>query len=349
MKISRILAAFKAWSNFRLMVVIGAGLTVLSLLAGAFYIQTAMSGPQEEAERGVSSAGRNLPDTRASRSASEEPPAEAPTAPTPTPPLARAVEPPPAPERGQSFTIFCSTIEPVTAGTSPETTECRVRSYEGFSGRVQLSCPSPPQQLRCEFRPSTVVLPANGNAVSQMTVIAPNLRPDNYNLEVAGQGGGRTSTATFPLSVIQPIVAAPPAPAPQPAAVATTPPPPPPAPTPSPEATFTIACSVAQPPEEPIDRLLWSLTQGPKGAIKCLVTPKNGFNEEVTLTLSEAPDVLQHTFNPQVLSLVGGATRSFDLNFDLGELEQGKEYELEVTGTSATKTVVKQVLLTVTQ
>jgi hypothetical protein len=81
-----------------------------------------------------------------------------------------------------------------------------------------------------------------------------------------------------------------------------------------------------------------------------LVTPKNGFDEEVRLSLAnESDQILIHNFDPPILKLSDAGASFVDLNFELGALERGKEYVFDVTGTSDTKTLVKRVVLTVTE
>jgi hypothetical protein len=351
-KIGQLLDALKAWSNFRLMVLVGSVFTLLSLFAGALYVQAAISGsnrgsPESRPEQG----GRNLSDSRESNIASEAPRPSPSAPPSPIGGLARATERQAASvDRGQDFAIACNNLNAVPAGTSPPPASCRVTSYNGFSSRVELSCDSTPADLGCRFTPRSVSPPANGTAAVQLQLSSSRVASGSYTFNVVGRSGATVNSYSFPIAI------APPAggnQSPVPALTFPSPPPPPiPIPTPTipAEPTFTIACTLAPAPESAIDRLIWSLTQGSKGTIKCLVTPKNGFDEEVTLSLANVSDqVISHDFNPPILSFVDGTASFVDLNFELGDLETGKEYVFEVTGTSPSKTLVKRVELTVTE
>ena len=347
MKIGKIFAAFKAWSNFRLMVLIGSAVTILSLFAGALYVQAAISNAGQESPSEASNPGRSLPDSRASGSA--ETPAPSPSVP-PSPPgeLARATETQPQPDRGEAFTVDCTPPGGfVPAGGPAQVSSCRVTSYKGFVGRVDLSCGRTPPELSCQFAPRFVTPRANRSVPVQLQVNSSRVAPGSYVFDVVGRSGATVNSFSFPFGITPPVVVE--APPPLPVAAPTPTLPPSPSPTTLPEPTFTIACTLQAGPESAIDRLLWSLTQGSKGTIKCLVAPKNGFDEEVTLNLANESDQIIHTFNPPLLKLADGISSFVDLNFELGALEEGKEYVFDVTGTSATKTLVKRVVLTVTE
>ena len=320
-------------------------------MVGAFYIQAAISGPAGQNEDQVENSGRNLADSRGSGNAPEQPDASPSPSPSPAAPLAQAAEPAPALDRGEDFAILCNALNAVPAGSSPPASSCRVTSYNGFSSRIEMSCASAPQQLSCQFNPRAVTPTPNGTVGVQVQIASTQVAPGNYVIDVVGRSGNRVNSYPFPIVILPPAAAAQVA-TPQPVLPSPSPPPIPaplPSPTTAPEPTFSIACTLAQ-PESPIDRLLWSLTQGSKGTIKCLVTPRNGFDEEVTLSVANvSDDVPVHAFEPSVLQFVDGTASFVDLNFELEGLETGKEYIFDVTGTSASKTLVKRVVLTITE
>lgn len=349
MKIGRIFAAFKAWSNFRLMVLIGSAVTILSLFAGALYVQAAISNTEQDTQSESSNPGRSVSESRASDGT--ETPEPSPSA-SPSPPgeLARAATDtqPPA-DRGEGFVIECTPVGFVPAGGTAPASSCRVTSHNGFVGKVDLSCGATPPGLACQFAPRSVTPRANRSVPFQLQLASSNVAPGSYVFQVVGRSGTSVNSFSFPFGITPPVVVEPPPPVP----VQVAPSPtvlPSPTPSPLPEPTFTIACTLQSGPEGAIDKLLWKLIQGTKGTIKCLVTPKNGFNEEVKLSLAnESDQILLHTFDPPILKLSDGSASFVDLNFELGGLEEGKEYVFDVTGTSATKTLVKRVVLTVTE
>jgi hypothetical protein len=352
-KISDVFAALKAWSNFRLMVLAGSVVTLLSLFAGALYVQAAISGSQPEAETRTEESGRNVSDLRGSINTPEGPEPSPSAPPSPVGGLARATDNEPAAvDSGEDFAIACNNLNAVPGGTSPPPVSCRITSYNGFSSRVELSCASMPPELGCRFSPRSASPPANGTVGVQLQLSSARVAPGSYLFQVVGRSGNKANSYSFPIGIAAPAPTTQ-TPSPQPV-VATPVPVPLPTPLPTPtlpaEPTFTIACTLAPAPESAIDRLIWSLTQGSKGAIKCLVTPKNGFDEEVTLTLANVSDeVVVHNFDPPILRFIDGTASFVDLNFELGALETGKEYVFDVTGTSASKTLVKRVVLTVTE
>jgi len=345
-KIGKIFAAFKAWSNFRLMVLIGSAVTVLSLFAGALYVQASISNAEQESTSEASNPGRSVSDSRASGTTAT--PAPSPSVP-PSPPgeLARATETQPPIDRGAGFTVECTPVGFVPAGGTAPLSSCLVTSYNGFVGRVDLSCGRTPPELSCQFAPRSVIPRANRSVPVQLKVSSSRVAPGSYVFDVVGRSGTTVNSSSFPLGITPPAVVQ--APPPLPVAAPTPAPSPSPSPSVLPGPTFSIACTLQPGPDSAIDRLLWSLTQGSKGTIKCLVEPKNGFDEEVTLSLANESDQIIHAFNPPLLKLADGVSSFVDLNFELGALEEGKEYTFDVTGTSATQTLVKRVVLTVTE
>lgn len=331
------------------MVVVGSVVTVLSLIIGGAYVQASLSdqGQQEESPA-------EEPAGETSDQALEEDPV--------VPPALSGGEtavtevPLPVPDAGHDFTVFC----PAGDGTATRNT-CRVRSYNGFSQPVNLSCQGTAPGIRCQFTPSTVTPPPNGNASFDLRILlADSVQPGGHVFNVTGRSGGLANSYRYPFLLPAPPPELPPgqAPAPGPAPAA------PPGPVQSPQApslepSFTIACSLNPGPETVIDKLLWSVNSGNQGKIKCFVKPVNGFDEPVEMQLTNVSgNITSYEFNPPVVlptpgspnpngPTVGAAT-FVDLNFELGNLENGEEYSFDVTGVSESLTTTRRVILTVT-
>ncbi|MGQ0678477.1 MAG: hypothetical protein ACT4OM_02255 [Actinomycetota bacterium] len=328
------------------MVSIGALVTTFSIVAGAVYVQAAIISSDRDAELEASVPEPSAPPLSTVTSGLSGLPA-APAVTTPN--LARANEAKPALDSSADFALNCNPGSPVQSGTLAPATSCRVDSYSGFNGRVDLSCAQTPPNLSCQFSPASVQPPANGSAGFQLLIVSDAAAPGNYVFEVVGQSGGRTNRSSFPFSISAP---------PTRDAIPTLPgisnsiPFPNPAPLPSPIPqlpTFNLACTLAG-PQNVIDKLLWSLNQGSKGTIKCILTPNNGFAEKVTFTVANLSDqIVGATFDPPVLAPSAAGSSFVDLNFELGQLEKGKEYVFDVAASSGEQTLIRRVVLTITE
>lgn len=335
----------KSWSNFRLMLLVGGVITALSLLAGGAYVQASLSGQEDEpAETG----GQGSSDQGQANNEAD-----------PAPPRSlgqggSAVTeiPLPGPDAGEDFSVFC----PAGDGTATQNT-CRVRSYSGFDDAVSLSCTGTPPGIGCAFSPATVTPPAGGSAVFTLSIlVSDQVEPGGHVFNVVGRGGGLTNSYRYPLLLPSPPQAQ------DPGQPVTAPQPPDPAEpageAPNLEPSFTIACSLNPGPETVIDKLLWSLSSGAQGTVKCIVKPVNGFNEQVRLELTNVNGDLTYEFDPPIVIPApaspspGGPTISgstfFDINFVLGSVEDGAEYSFDVTGVSESMTTTRRVILTVT-
>lgn len=357
MKISGLLAELKAWSNFRLMVLVGAGVVILSTV-GAVYVQAAISGPDRNArldasEPAVPIGGDSSPGPRL--------PASSPTA---TENLARADEPVLI-DTEQSFRLVCNPAPPMVTGTTGTSIGCRVDSLKGLSEPVDLACDQIPPGLSCEFQPPSVTPPSNGSAPFQMVIGADSAPPAGYQLAVSGRTRSGIERLGYPLIVLpaaapgavaRPEQAAQPAPLPPVSASAPPPVSLPPVPVPVPVVTtptsgkppdpsFTIGCTLASDPAA-VDKLLWAAKDGPTGKIKCFLIPTNGFARPVSLSVANKPDQIEVSFSPAVIDLGAGDSPFFDLNFELKPLTAGTEYVFDLVATSQDETLVRRVQLT---
>lgn len=343
---------FKAWSNFRLMVVLGSIVTIISLGLGAVVVQAVMSDDSQpgdrssrvEAARGAGSGG----DQSEQAVAQPEDPAAVP------PQTAGSSDASPLPN-GQSFRVACL-VNPVSTQNV-----CQVESFRGFNSRVDLSCANLPPNLDCLFTPNSVTPRANGAATFRIELTAGNIPPGSYEFDVIGRSGTQVSNFRYPWGLAAPRVAlaqaAPPPPPPPPGAPPAPPPPPPAAPAaevPA-EPTFSFTCgSLSE-----SNKLQWSLSEdGTTARINCFLTPLNGFNEPVSFKLDQPVEVAKPgTVNFVVDQLQ--AKKLFDVAFEFSEavldlpdseLQAGRDYAVQVTGTSPSgKSLVQQVVLTVTE
>lgn len=323
------------------MVLIGAVVTTFSIVAGAVYVQAAITNPDRNADLEASEAVEREASERA-----DETPATSSASPPAERNLARANEPVPPADRGESFLVTCSPVSPVATGNNGPAATCRVNSFNGFNAAVDLSCANTPPGLSCQFNPARVAPPANGSVGLQLLIASDTVAPGSYVFEVVGRSGGSTHQYTFPFSVSRPPAPRPSFPLPGPINNPVPVPDPVLTDDPPPEPDFNIACTLPPGAQSTIDRLQWSLTDGSRGTIKCLMTPENGFDEEVNLSLAnESDQIINSSFLPEVIQPDTG--QSFDLNFELGQMEVGKEYTFDVTATSVSKTLVRRVVLTV--
>lgn len=344
MKLGVLFPNFKAWSNFRLMLVLGSVATLLTLVLGVVVVQAALSNNSQA----------DAPDTVAETPATE---AEGPAGESESArgeaqggaqAAAPAIDPLPALDSGETFRVSCAVGE----RTATQTT-CQVESFNGFARRVDLSCRNLPHNLRCVFTPSSVVPRANGSTTFRLELVTGQVPPGDYVFDVAGQSGSQVRTFRYPWGLSAPRVA-------QDPPVAPGRPPPPPAPAApaanaSAEPTFSFACGSLTEG----NKVLWSLSRDGRTAnINCFLTPLNGFNEPVSFEFSQ-PDALA---KPDTVSFVVDQLQEkklFDLRFEFGDsiaaltpeqLEEGVDYPFQVTGTSESgKTLTKQVILTIAE
>ncbi|CAN5859449.1 hypothetical protein BH23ACT12_BH23ACT12_07880 [soil metagenome] len=332
-KLGTLLSAFKAWSNFRLMLVVGSLVTILSLGLGAIVVQAALSDGEEPQSpvAGVS---------RSTANGGEEVPAEqeitGPEAPGTAGSQTSTENRLPVLENNSDFRISCLTGDPRRTQNT-----CQVESFGGFSQRVNLSCADLPANLSCSFVPASVVPRANGSTPFRIELSAGNIPAGSYNFEVVGRSGNKVSRILYPWGVAPPSVAVarPPAPgAPRPAPA---------------EPTFSFTCGSLSDG----NKLLWSLAKdGPNVKINCFLTPLNGFNEAVKFEYSLAADLAKPNTVAFILDQLQ-AKKLFDLSFEMSDevrnlsdaqLEQGVDYAIDVIGTSATgKSLTRTVTLTV--
>ncbi len=342
-KLGTLFSVFKAWSNFRLMLVIGSVVTILSLALGAVVVQAANDDNESgEPSTSATTAGDGI----------ANPPSEQ-TQPGTETPVSTNTETSnngaaPVPDGSSDFRISC----PAGDATNNQNT-CLVESFGGFSQRVELSCAGLPANLSCSFTPDSVVPRANGSATFRLELQAGNVVPGSYVFDVVGRNGSRTRSYRYPWGVKAPQVAVdvpvsiPPAAPGQPAPAAPAAPPL--------EPTFSFTCgSLSDTAKVP-----WSLaTDGPIVKINCFLTPLNGFSENVAFTFAQ-PNTLA---KPDTINFILDQLRLknlFDLTFELTDavkgltpeqLKEGVDYSFGVTGTSTSgKKLTRQVILTVTE
>lgn len=340
-KLGSLLAYFKAWSNFRLMVVVGSVVTLTSLGLGAIVVQASLS---DDTRSAASETERS-----ASSDEEAEPPAEQEVTGPDTPGAAgsqpQAGAPIPVLEGNDNFRISCPAGDPARRSNT-----CEVESFGEFRDRVTFSCAELPENVSCSFVPASVTPRGAGRTPFRIELSAGNVPAGSYDFEVIGRSGDRVSRIRYPWGVN-----------PAPVAVAQAPPPPPttgqrPAPAPAPpaaEPTFTFTCGSLSEG----NKVLWSLSKdGSNVRINCFLTPLNGFNEPVIFTYAQSSELAK----PDTVSFVLDqlqVRKLFDLNFEFSDsvknlsaerLAQGVDYTFDVTGTSETgKRLTRPVTLTV--
>jgi hypothetical protein len=346
-KLGTLLSAFKAWSNFRLMLVLGSLVTILSLGLGAVVVQAGLS--QDEGSQAPAAETSQSGDVGEDLPVEED--ATGPEAPGTTGPQTSTENRLPVLENNSDFRISCLTGNPRRTQNT-----CHVESFGGFSERVNLSCADLPANLTCIFVPASVVPRANGSTPFRIELSAGNVPPGSYNFEVVGRSGSRVSRILYPWGVAPPSIAVaqspPPAPPPAPGAPRTTPQAPTSTPPPA-EPTFSFTCGSLSDG----NKLLWSVADdGPIVKINCFLSPLNGFDEPVTFEFFQDEDLAR----PSTVSFLLDQLQSknqFDLNFELStavrnltaeRLEQGVDYVFDVTGTAPSgKTLTRPVTITV--
>ncbi|MEX2587030.1 MAG: hypothetical protein WD602_03425 [Actinomycetota bacterium] len=325
------------------MLVVGSVVTVLSLVIGGAYVQASLTGQNDANETAGDQADDEIQDFDTGPDDPEPPPALSQGS------SAVTEVPLPVPDSGATFTVFCPTGD----GTANSNT-CRVRSHNDFSAPVRLSCENTPPGISCAFSPSSVTAPANERATFVLQIrVADDVGPGGHVFDVVGRSGDLTRSYRYPFTLPAPPLDLPPgqevSPPPATAGGASTPA----------EPTFTIACSLQSGPDTVIDKLLWAASGGSQSKIKCIVKPINGFDEEVTLELTNVSgDLTSYRFDPPAIrptatssNLEGptvGGSHFVDLTVELGDLEDGAEYSFDVTGVSESVTTSRRVVLTVT-
>lgn len=343
MKLGNLFSVFKTWSNFRLMLVIGSAVTILSLALGAVVVQAALSDdPESESSQGTAAAQE-----REIEQAAEEAEVSGPDAPGTTGARDTEGDQLPVLDGSADFRVSCLAGEAAQAQNT-----CEVESFGGFSQRVNLSCSDLPPALNCSFVPASVVPRANGSTPFRIELTAGALPPGSYDFDVVGRSGNKTRSTRYPWRIAAPTTvavaqpAAPPAPGAPPGPVA-------PAAQPPAAPTFSFTCGSLTEGT----KLLWSLSKdGPNVKINCFLTPLNGFNEPVTFKYAQATDLAKPDTVTFLLDQLQ-VRKLFDLNFEFSDavrnlsaeqLEQGVDYVFDVTGTSASgKSLTRQVTLTV--
>ncbi|MEX0790678.1 MAG: hypothetical protein WD178_07885, partial [Actinomycetota bacterium] len=207
MKLGTLLSAFKAWSNFRLMLLVGSLVTILSLGLGAVVVQAALSAGEEPPATPAGASGSDEPENIAEELTGPEAPG---TVGSQTSTETRL----PVLEDNSDFRISCLTGDPRRTQNA-----CEVESFGGFSERVSLSCANLPPNLNCSFVPASVVARPNGTTPFRIELSAGDIPDGSYSFEVVGRSGDRVSRILYPWGVATPSVAVaqPAAPAPPPA------------------------------------------------------------------------------------------------------------------------------------
>lgn len=343
-KLGTLFSVFKTWSNFRLMVVVGSVVTLLSLGLGAVVVQAAFSDDtQSEAPApGVSPSNEQV------AGALPEEEVTGPDTPGAAGSQPQAGAPVPVLEGNDNFRISCLAGDPARSSNT-----CEVESFGGFRERVTFSCAELPENVSCSFVPAHVTPRGTGTTPFRIELSAGNVPAGSYDFEVIGRSGDKVSRIRYPWGV-----------SPAPVAVAQRPAPPPPpasAPQPAPQTpaapagdpTFSFTCGSLTDG----NKVLWSLSKdGPNVKINCFLTPLNGFNETVTFSYAQTSELAK----PDTVSFLLDqlqVKKLFDLNFEFSDsvknlsaqqLEQGVDYVFDVTGTSASgKSLTRPVTLTV--
>jgi hypothetical protein len=341
-KLGKLFSVFKTWSNFRLMLVIGSAVTILSLALGAVVVQAALSDDTELEPSPATASGQE----RQTDQPAEQAEATGPDAPGTTGAVQANDNQLPVLDGSADFRVSCLAGEAAQAQNT-----CEVESFGGFSQRVNLSCADLPPALNCNFVPASVVPRANGSTPFRIELTAGDLPPGSYDFDVVGRSGNKTRSTRYPWRIAAPAVAvaqpvAPRRPGVPPAPVA------PAAPLP-PDPTFSFTCGSLTDGT----KLLWSLAKdGLNVKINCFLTPLNGFNEPVTFKYAQTAELAKPdtvTFLLQQLQV----KKLFDLNFEFSDavknlspeqLKAGVDYVFDVTGTSESgKALTRQVTLTV--
>ena len=107
-----------------------------------------------------------------------------------------------APVGQPDFTVSCSpTAQNVEQGQNGAAT-CTVFSAFGYSGNVSLSCSGNPGSIGCAFSPSTVSVPANGSAASNLTLsVSGSATVQNYGFDVIASDGGTNRASGISVQV----------------------------------------------------------------------------------------------------------------------------------------------------
>jgi hypothetical protein len=342
-KLGNLFSVFKTWSNFRLMLVIGSAVTVLSLALGAIVVQAALSNDPDSDNAPATASVQE----RESEEAAEEAEVSGPDAPGTTGAQQTQGDRLPVLDGSADFRVSCLAGEAAQLQNT-----CEVESFGGFSQRVNLSCADLPPGLNCSFVPASVVPRANGSTPFRIELTAAALPPGSYDFDVVGRSSNRVRSTRYPwriaaptLAVAQPGGPRPPGAPPAPVAPA--------APLPPAAPTFSFTCGSLTEGT----KLLWSLSKdGPNVKINCFLTPLNGFNEPVTFTYAQAADLAKPDTVNFVLEQLQ-VKKLFDLNFEFSDavrntnpdqLRAGVDYVFDVTGTSSTgKSLTRPVTLTV--
>jgi hypothetical protein len=342
-KLGNLFSVFKTWSNFRLMLVIGSAVTILSLALGAIVVQAALSDDPDSDNTPATAAVQE----REGGEPAEEAEVSGPDAPGTSGAQQTQADRLPVLDGSADFRVSCLAGEAAQLQNT-----CEVESFGGFRDRVNLSCADLPPGLNCSFVPASVVPRPNGSTPFRIELTAGALPPGSYDFDVVGRSGTKIRSTRYPWRIAAPNVAvaqpaAPRPPGAPPAPVAPAAPLPPAAP------TFSFTCGSLTEGK----KLLWSLSKdGPNVKINCFLTPLNGFNEPVTFSFSQAADFAKPDTVNFVLEQLQ-VKKLFDVNFELSDavrntnaeqLKTGVDYVFDVTGTSASgKSLTRQVTVTV--
>jgi len=106
------------------------------------------------------------------------------------------------------FSVSCSPSALTVAPGGDATSTCTVQSLNAFASPVSLSCAGLPAGATCAYSPGSVTPPANGAALSTLTVTVPAAIPVGaYGFDVQGASGALSRTFPMSLAVVAQAVA----------------------------------------------------------------------------------------------------------------------------------------------
>jgi uncharacterized membrane protein len=216
------------------------------------------------------------------------------------------IELPPPPH----FSIEVNPASLTIAQGSSDTSTIIVTSLNGFESAVTLSVSGAPAGVTTAFSVNPVTPPADGTAISTLTIdVGTTVTPNTYSLTITGTSGDLSHTAVLSLTVTElPL-----------------------------EPDFEISAFP--------DSL--TIIRGESDTSTITVTSLHGFSSAVTLSVSGVPSGVTTSFdvNPVTPPVDGTATSTLTVSVDV--LAEPGDYTLTVTGTSGTLTRTVDISLTV--
>ena len=193
-----------------------------------------------------------------------------------------------------NFSLACDpaalTVQAGTAGTS----DCTVQSLNAFADPVALSCAGLPAGATCAFVPATVTPPANGAAVSALTVsVGAATLPGQYTFQVRGASG----TLAHAVAVTLTVTAA---------------------------ADFSMTCSPAA----------LTVARGWTGTSTCTLQSLNAFASPVSLACAGLPAGVSCAYSPGWVTPPPGGTASSALTVTVPAAASPGTYAFQVQGVS---------------